>query len=470
MAGLMSMAPQDHDTPPNPMSMMSKVSDKTKKDLVALSEIPGGTDLVKQNMQKLVGQPNVSQGDGPPPPPMGAPAMSSNGPATPPQAAALPPRAVTPAPKIQSKNQTDSMTRQETGQKNNISNIDYLNQTANWARNQDEFKDQKSSADRLQAMIDAQGKQSDNSGWIRPLSALSDSQTGSHLLATAPDPQARNAALLKYSDELAKRKNDMMKTIMESASKLKTGQDSTNSLDQYKQGLMTGQGMGGAYGNGLNNRTIATQATAAGKQYDADHILQPLEGSLNNFDKFDSILNGKAPITDAIFNNMQEELTRATRGASGGAVADSAVIRDQMKPLIGEWNRISTNMTAKGEIPDMREQAPALFKQLKTLKDTLRQDFENQYAQRVEQLRHNYDATSDILAEPKIKQASYDKADSLLKARITGGKGLQPSAMSPNAQAMVAQPPVGAPKVGDVIDGHKFLGGDPSKQASWGAI
>lgn len=286
-----------------------------------------------------------------------------------------------------------------------------------------------------------QSHQRPNDAWIKSLLAYGDSLNGTNQAASF-EPQAakQNESMLKFANDIQTQKGTYAKSIEDALAKLKTGSD-TNALNQRITDLQMATSGNGGLGGGLNNRTKATQATLAGTQYDKEPMLRALEGSFNNFDKFQGIIDGKTPITSSVFNNLQEELTRATRGAQGGgAIADSAVVRDQMAPLAAAWNKIETNLTKAGKVPDMRKDAPALFTQLQSLKDQLRQDFENQYSQRVEQLRHNFDASSDLLGEPSIAKASHDKADQLLKARITHGKPLA-QALAPGETAAAPPPP-----------------------------
>lgn len=268
------------------------------------------------------------------------------------------------------------------------------------------------------------GQQSDHA-WIQPVAALADyvsRQSGNqgsaqlgvkNLIGIPPSEQAN--LLLKYQDEAQKRKEDLYKTQM-------------NALMGYGrgQGNVTVTTGGPEAGAGLTKRTLMTQASAAGKQYDNDKMLLGFETGFNNFDKFQGMMDGKTPIDSSKYNVMQEELTRAMLAGQngGGQVADARVVRDQIDSVFAKWNKVETSLKKDGKIPDMRKDAPALFTQLQSYKDQLRQDFEDQYSQRVEQLRHNYDQTSMIAGAPEIAQASYDKADKLLKARITGGKSL----------------------------------------------
>lgn len=360
------------------------------------------------------------------------------GPQNTPPPGTMPPPAQAPTPKkgVQTKDAKTSEDSSGSKQiKNTFAGAEEANNQFDVVRNTPEFQAQQ------QGLLDMQDQRdkmaatkNPNDNWVKPLLAFGDSLNGTHQADYfQPGQEKKDAAMQKFNNEIQQRRGDMSKLLVDSFGKLKTGSDQTQQNQKAGTNVYVGTGMPGGLSGGLNQRTLATQATAAGQQYDKEPMLKALEGSFNNFDKFQSLIDGKAPITSSVFNNLQEELTRATRGAqSGGAVADGAVIRDQMNPLAAAWNKIETNLVRQGKVPDMRTDAPAIFEQLQQLKNQLRQDFENQYQQRVEQLRHNFDASSDLLGAPEIKKASYDKADALEKARITGGKGL-PIAPIPGA-------------------------------------
>lgn len=296
---------------------------------------------------------------------------------------------------------------------------------------------------------DALGKQApellsmqQKGGWLQPLAALADFEAGRDgSKGTAQSgiqgqvgasPAQMSQTILKYQDEMQKRKEDLYKAQQAALSKYAANQGKTTTVIGDVNGV----------GSNMLKRTIATQASAASKQFDSDKLLNGLEGGFNSFDKFQGLMDGKTPIDSSKYNIMQEDLTRAmaSAGAGGGNVADARVVRDQISNVFAKWNEIETKVVKDGKIPDMRQQAPALFTQLQSFKDQLRQDFENQYSQRVDQLKHNYDQTSMVTGAPEIAQAAYDKADRLLKARITGGKSL-PNAQIPGAPAPSAKKP-----------------------------
>lgn len=299
------------------------------------------------------------------------------------------------------------------------------------------------SQDRLN-MQQGQVPQNDGSAWIRPLAAYVDSTQGTKLSAAAnalPSNAERLASIASTQDALSKRKNELAKTIFEGGKQLKDGTTVNLVGNTGTQGGMTTTGdfMGAG---GLASTRAASLAAHATGQYDVDKMLVPLANSFNNFDKFQGMMDDKkTPVTRAIFNNMQEELTRAAKAGGGaGGTADANIVRDQMDTFTGELNAFETKF---GKITDMRAQAPQLFAQLQSYKNQLRADFEGAYKQRVGELKNNFDVAANMLGRPDIAQASHDKADDLIKARVTGGKSL--------AQAAAASGPIKVtnPKTGE---------------------
>ncbi len=302
--------------------------------------------------------------------------------------------------------------------------------------------------------MQAQNQPQDNNYIAQNLAMLADAQSGSHMAQELPKYESqdeRNKQISASMNELQKRKSDLSKMVFEGIQKTKSGSE-TNAQNQSLQNTLSEmKGMMGGAG-GLANTRAAALAARAGTHGDNDKTLLALENSFNNFDKFQGMMDDpKTPVTEAIFNNMQEELTRAAKAGGGaGGTADAAVVRDQMKTLAGSLNALQSKI---GKIKDMRVQAPQLFTQLQNFKNQLRSDFENAYGQRIDQLKNAYDIPANMLGVPEIAEGVHKKMDALKAARITGGKPLSKKS--------------DGPAVGSVKNGYRFKGGDPADQTSW---
>jgi hypothetical protein len=219
MPGLMSVAQNDDSQTPNIMSMMAGADPDT------LSKLQDPTAAAQAHA--------ILSGNAPPEVIAAAHQQAGAG--------------TRPTPRLSSKTQTDNKSVESSGSKANIYGAEpggTLDQLAAWTRGLPEYQAQAGAQQNEQDTLDRLKGQSSNA-WIRPLSALADSVNGTHLADSAPDPNQRNAMILKYQDDLAKRKNDMMKSIMEGAQKLKTGSETQNLQSQINNFKMLGQNIGG---------------------------------------------------------------------------------------------------------------------------------------------------------------------------------------------------------------------------------
>lgn len=105
-----------------------------------------------------------------------------------------------------------------------------LGPTLDMLRGLPEFEAQRQAADDFENQLAMMREMptANEAAWVKPLLALADSQTGSNLMKGYTEPTAnkdRWQTLLKYGDEVARRKGDIAKNLLEGISKTKSGTD-----------------------------------------------------------------------------------------------------------------------------------------------------------------------------------------------------------------------------------------------------
>ncbi len=309
-----------------------------------------------------------------------------------------------------------------TGNRNTNYTPDEFMAMTNSIRNMPETQDQQKSIGDLQNMINmTQGMRVKDDAWVKPLSALADAQTGSHL-AEAYQPGVSqkdlNNQLLKFQDDLAKRKGDLSKTILDGVTKLKSGTDVNSQVNSALQSYMTGLNNGGANG-GLGNVRMQQLIANSGAAFDKDPILKQMTGTSNNLDRAMSMINGSTPITAKNFAILQQDMINAM--APGGAATEGKVNREMVQTLSTKLNEIGQMF---GDNADLRKDDPALFKQLAGLIGQVHNDYKQSYNRRVDDIAANYTHV-DV---PEVQSTVREKVARLKNFGQTGAPPAQAAA------------------------------------------
>ncbi len=134
---------------------------------------------------------------------------------------------------------TDFGFQKHTGSKettNNLLTPEQYAQGKETFENQPDVQSLRSGDQNLQNILSLLvAKKGADPGWIKPLLALADSQTGSKLMegyTSGMTAQEKMQLMLKYTDELQKRKADLVRLGNQGISSMKNGSTLTNTLDQ----------------------------------------------------------------------------------------------------------------------------------------------------------------------------------------------------------------------------------------------
>jgi hypothetical protein len=263
---------------------------------------------------------------------------------------------------------------------------------------------------------------------VAPLAALSDSWFGTKLspAAQAQDPQNQMQTILKFKEDQSKRQNDLAKTLLDSVSKLKTGQTGQGGA------VINMNGFGG--GPGANNNNEA-----------------------NNLFKWHQQLTGDPDI------KMANQAGDAAQKAKDLLAQDSTP--GGIAAAINVLKSAGLNRITNYEVGAMTQGDKSAVEKMNQYIQNIQSG--NFTAQNKEELSNVVDALSK--GAPAILKAKQDEYAKLAKhANISDAavNDILPKNMF-RAQPQAAAPTL--PKVGDVVDGHKYKGGNPGDPKSWEA-
>lgn len=130
-----------------------------------------------------------------------------------------------------------------------------------------------------------------NAAWVKPLLALADSQTGSHLMqgyTPGLTPQERNQLILKYQDEISKRQNDLTKEARQGAMSLMSG----TQLQQFMKDGKLQLGIDARAGDTAQNKIDEQDHRQILQSMNNNKIGNALTGSLNQLKNGLNLLSG----------------------------------------------------------------------------------------------------------------------------------------------------------------------------------
>jgi len=189
------------------------------------------------------------------------------------------------------------------------------------------FQDQKRGIDEMENALSMQMNRpqpQDSDYWVRPLIALTDSMTGSKLMAGFKPQETmadRNKKFIDMKDDIQKRRSDYNKQLLEGLTKMKEGTESNSIANQLAQSLGMTQGMlaagGGRYGDPDDQRAFrAHQANIQALKKDTN-----LRQNLSNMQRIENGLNNAVAVeklTPQSFHELQQAIRSSITKGTGG--------------------------------------------------------------------------------------------------------------------------------------------------------
>lgn len=288
---------------------------------------------------------------------------------------------------------------------------------------------QQEGLDKLQDMIDASKKYAGEANQmdLSPLASLTDawSKTPSHMAQNykAPEsPVESQNRLISMQEGLQAKRQALTKDNLDALAKLKSGTDQQTFQNQLLQTMAANQN--NAQGNGtLGSARTNKLISDAGASFDKDPILKQVTTTNNSLDRATSIMNGKTPVTGKNFALLQQDMINAM--APGGAATEGKVNREMVQTLAAELNDVQARF---GTIKDLRVEQPQVFKQLQSLINQVKQDYNQAGLSRTAELEANF----KYVPEPMIQDTVKNKV-AMLNKRFSPTETTTPSAIRPAA-------------------------------------
>ncbi len=230
----------------------------------------------------------------------------------------------------------------------------------------------------------------------------------------------------------------------------------TGNITKGGYSVQAGQLKASTIGNAIadkNNIARDNQASAAVDKVVNDPQLkahtQRVQGANRIQGQLDDIKQGKIVDTNQFLNDLNTEYVNLLTGANNSALGklERTEYRSTAGDIAGVIQKLSGNPQSI--------RSPEILKQLETSVAGLKQTYQKNIDTRALQLQRSYAHNPD--ATQAQKQAIQDMIN-------TNGTGSAPAP----ASGLLNQSAPPAPKIGDVIQGHKYLGGPPADPNSWG--
>lgn len=227
----------------------------------------------------------------------------------------------------QSKGTVKDTTDTKMGSTRNVTDTDQLSDNMNAIQQNPFIASQMEDINKSQNALSMRAANTPNggdSGWVRPLLALSDAQNGTNMAQSYVGPEQRQAQQLAAQDQLDKRKEALTKLIFEGVKNAKIGTDTTQQNNQLMQELGR---IEGTINNGADRGQIAEDNrafrahSATVQAINKDPQLKERMTQYNNLGNSLSILANADTVTPQQLDEAQQSI-RANLGIKGTGGVD----------------------------------------------------------------------------------------------------------------------------------------------------
>jgi hypothetical protein len=235
---------------------------------------------------------------------------------------------------------------------------------------------------------------------LKPLLAYADSLYGSKTAGSydAPEtPDERNQKLLALTQAAQKSRGDLSDDQM---GYLKMKADNSSKLAHYQQQAEVANMRAdlARQGLGLRERSVDLKedklAGDVGEKFNGG-LMKQYQGTLENLNRADSLLNGKQPITTSTFNMLQQDFIGAV--AQGGAATEGKVHREMIEDFQTKLNSLRQKF---GEQADLRVSDPKTLAYLQALITHIKGDYQKAQARMSQNIVDAHSASTS----PKVQQ------------------------------------------------------------------
>lgn len=222
----------------------------------------------------------------------------------------------------------------------------------------------------------------------------------------------------------------------------------------------------------MAQNAVNANASQVGHAYDNDPVLTPLRRNKNSLDRAMQTLQGSSTLLPQDFAAAQNEVVNALKNSGNST---NMQLDNELKKNAGLG--LQEIFTRLGATEDIRKdpQSQRLIQQVLGVGNQISGDMQSQINTEADRIHANNLATTSPQAQLINKQKLYQIAPQAYQTRYgnsppplgqgIGSKQTKPSGLLNSPSSLSVVP--GSPKVGTVVKGYKFIGGDPSNQSSW---
>jgi len=297
---------------------------------------------------------------------------------------------------------------------------------------------------------------------LRPLAALSDMWFGGNLSRVAeqmaPESAAQRAKVMSdiqakiaaAQGQMTKSEMDMMKSKL-----AQLGYMDERQIKAEEAKMKAMSGMNSSTGEAKMIRALTGRDSLADRAFNRIHEDPVIKKAVAQLQQMDLDLHTLGDptliMTPQMISEAEMGLARAI-GGGGAVTAVSTQEKVEFNSIKRDLIKLRQRVTNKPTDIDSPEVKAQMIHTMKRLREAYANNIYARAQKKLEGASRAYKNTPQAIEAMKEAVDSYnpDRMKYVDPNEAHGGGG-------------------GAPKVGDVVDGYKFLGGDPSKQESWGA-
>ena len=267
--------------------------------------------------------------------------------------------------KLQTKNTQTTSQGSSSGMKRDVhATPEEASSVFDMVRGQPEVAGQEAGILAMQKQYDRmQNQKNPNDAWVKPLLALGDAVNHTDQASSFQSgTEKRQAALDKFANEIQQRRGDLSKSLIDSFTKLKTGQD--QSAQNQKTGTNVYVGT-----NPVNPLSTSREVMQAQRTVNADPLLKQyiprMDGATKILNLMDAAKGGDFKSNQAVLGQLNAEISRLETGSQspGLGAAEKTEMQDAAAHYHNILDTLSGNVTGV-DLTKKYEQAQGMVRDL----------------------------------------------------------------------------------------------------------